>query len=301
MVFYIHIVVQPPMAMSCVYLCMPARVLVVSVCLSISLYLSMRVCVFLSLAIYRRVFQCTCPCLSMSVYMCCVPICVSVCPWLCGSVCGVHVSPWGVCFNVCLCLHVSVSISMPVCVCVCVWFWAPSVHVCFCPFHVSVGLCPMGVCAWMSVSKTTCVRVCPWLGLSVGGGISLYMGLPKSTCLSLLHLCVLSASPVACLPLPTPPACFCLSWLVPACLPLSASAVFVCVCTRDQQTMGHEPWMVYFFLMNGGKIFLNTISWLVKMLWKSDFGVHQVILEQSHTYLFALCLWLLSHHTGRVE
>lgn len=81
-------------------------------------------------------------------------------------------------------------------------------------------------------------------------------GLPVPTCLSLLHLCLLPASPVAFLPLPTPPAC--------PCLP--ASAVFVCVYTRERQTMAREPRMVYMFLMVGEKHFKKNISLLVEVI-----------------------------------
>lgn len=195
MAFYIHIVVQLHMAISCA--CISGCIISLCACLSpvvsLSECLSLLECEGLCISVSGDLSKGISLCLSMSLYvsMCYVHIyvSVSVCLWVCGSVDEVHVYPRGVRFNVCLFLCVSVSISM---------FVSDSgfmsVHVCFGPFHVSVWLCPMGVyvcvCAQMSVSKSTYVRVCvcPWLGPFVGVRISV-CGSAYNTYLSLLLLC----------------------------------------------------------------------------------------------------------------
>lgn len=159
-----------------------------------------------------RVFQSTCPCLSVYVPMCCVHtcICISVYPW-------VHVSP-GVCFSVCLCPYPCLSD-----------FGSMSVHVCFDPVHVS--LCDCVLCMPKCL-YTRLPILCSCLFMTVSLCWREEFCVCGFACIYLLHLCLFAClCLLACLPLSLPPACFCLSWLVPACLPvsLSASAVFVSI------------------------------------------------------------------------
>lgn len=174
---------------------------------------------------------------------------LSVCLSMCVCVC-VHV----LCSYPCLCLsilgcvglfvefmhpqrfqYVSVSIPMSICV-----------YLILGPCQsMSALVLPISLCEsmYLYACLNVCVQdrlyhvcVCDWV--SVGGGFLcmwvwwVCLCLPASVCFPCVSL---PASPTACLPLPLPPACFCLSWLVPACLPLflclplSASAVFACL------------------------------------------------------------------------
>lgn len=155
-----------------------------------------------------RVFQCTCPCLSVYVSMCCVHtyICISVYPW-------VHVSP-GVCFSVCLCPYPCLSD-----------FGSMSVHVCFDPVHVSLCDCVLCMpkclytrlpvlcsCLFMTVSLCWREEFC------VCGFACIYLPLPASPVSLRLPLS-------ACLCLSLLPVSVCHGLSLPACL-----CLFVCLC-----------------------------------------------------------------------
>lgn len=261
----IHIVAQPPAAASCVYLWCPVSVCMliwVWLSLCVCLYLRVRVCVSVSGGLSTEgpfigsVHACRvcvhrlCSYLSLSV-LDCVGLCVGfMCPHEESvAMCG--------CVSMSLCPYprpsVSVSDAGPM-----------SAHVCFGPFHVSVCVCVLWECVFVCVPEHLCPRpsvsvfIHDWVSHLEGGLLCVRVCLypPASPCCTC----------VSCLP-HLLPSCLCPPLLPgPAGRPLSASAVFVCVYTRERRTMAHEPQMVYMFLMVGEKNLKKDISLLVEMI-----------------------------------